>query len=85
MFEIVHVPREENIRVDVLAQLASTKGPGLNKAVIQETLESPGIELEKVMPIERQTVWMTPIIQYLTSGILPSDSDQAVRVRKIVV
>ncbi|XP_058784142.1 uncharacterized protein LOC131658910 [Vicia villosa] len=84
-FEIIHIPREENIRDDVLARLASTKGPGLNKTVIQETLESPCIESEEVMPIEHQTGWMTPIIQYLTSGVLPSDPDQAVKVRKIVV
>ena len=33
-FEINHIPKEENIRADVLARLASTKGPGLNKIVI---------------------------------------------------
>lgn len=33
-FVIIHIPREENIRVDVLAQLAITKGPDLNKMII---------------------------------------------------
>lgn len=40
-FEVSHIPREENARVDLLARLASTKGPGLNITVIQETLEAP--------------------------------------------
>lgn len=30
-FEVFHIPREENAGVNLLAQLASTKGPGFNR------------------------------------------------------
>lgn len=40
-FGINHIPMEENVSVDLLARLASTKGVGLKKTVIQETMESP--------------------------------------------
>lgn len=37
-FEIVHVPREENVCTYLLEKLTSTKKPGLNKIVIHEPL-----------------------------------------------
>lgn len=33
-FEVLHVPREKNVRLDLLARLASTKGQRLNRTVI---------------------------------------------------
>lgn len=48
-FEVSHIPQEENFRFDHLARLASTKGPGLNRMVIQETLEASSTEMEEVM------------------------------------
>ncbi|XP_058751691.1 uncharacterized protein LOC131624793 [Vicia villosa] len=84
-FIIVHIPREENVRADIFARLESTKAPGLNKMVIQEVIEKPSIERQEVMPVEQQEGWMTPIIQYLTSGDLPGDPDQALRIRKTAV
>lgn len=50
----------------MLARLANTKDPGLNKMVIQETLEIMIIEVDKVMVLKNATGGMTPIIQYLT-------------------
>ncbi|XP_057452245.1 uncharacterized protein LOC130744069 [Lotus japonicus] len=41
--QVNRVPREENTRADVLSKLASTKKPGNNKSVIQETLKSPSV------------------------------------------
>jgi ribonuclease HI len=40
-FEIMHVPREQNTRADVLSKLASTRKSGVNHSFIQETLEKP--------------------------------------------
>ena len=40
-FESVHVPREQNARVDLLAKLASSGKGGRQRTVIQETLKTP--------------------------------------------
>ncbi|MCI36060.1 ribonuclease H protein [Trifolium medium] len=40
-FELIYVPREQNARADLLSKLASTKKPGNNRTVIQETITKP--------------------------------------------
>jgi len=40
-FELVHVPREQNARADLLAKLASSGKGGRQRNVIQETLKTP--------------------------------------------
>lgn len=65
-FEIVHVPREENVWADFLAKFISTKKLGLNRTVIQETLDHRSTKVEYVMMIENRKSWMTLIIEYLT-------------------
>jgi len=41
VFELVHVPREQNARADLLAKLASSGKGGRQRRVIQETLKTP--------------------------------------------
>jgi len=41
VFELVHVPREQNARADLLAKLASSGKEGRQRTVIQETLKTP--------------------------------------------
>ena len=41
VFELVHVPREQNAQADLLAKLASSGKGGRQKTVIQETLKAP--------------------------------------------
>ena len=41
MFKLVHVPREQNARADLLAKLASSGNGGMQRTVIQETLKTP--------------------------------------------
>ena len=40
-FEVVHVPREQNARADLLAKLASSAKGSTQRTVIQETLKAP--------------------------------------------
>ena len=40
-FELIHVPREQNARADLLAKLASSGKGGKQRTVIQETLKVP--------------------------------------------
>jgi len=41
VFELVHVPREQNARADLLPKLASLGKGGCQRSVIQEILKSP--------------------------------------------
>ncbi|XP_068466362.1 uncharacterized protein [Phaseolus vulgaris] len=40
-FELVHVPREQNSRADLLAKLANSRKGNRQRSVIQETLKVP--------------------------------------------
>ena len=44
-----YIPRESNIRVDLLSKLASTKKAGHLKTIIQEMLQSPTIDADEIM------------------------------------
>jgi len=41
VFELVHVPRDQNARADLLAKLANSGKGGRQRTVIQETLKTP--------------------------------------------
>jgi len=41
VFELVHVPREQNARAGLLAKLASSGKGGRQRTIIQETLKTP--------------------------------------------
>lgn len=58
-FKLTYVPREQNMRANLLSKLPSTKRPGNNRSVIQETLAKPSIEKGEVMFLEEETgSWM---------------------------
>ena len=84
--EVKHVPREHNLRADILSKLVSTKKKGRNKSVIQEVLPRPSIE--KPSPtldinfIGDSDCWMTPGYNYLSKVELPSDPKEASIVRR---
>ena len=63
------------MRADALAKLASAKAAVNNRTIIQETLQAP--YTEKIMTIEKEKSWMTPIVQYLKTGTLPLDRKEA--------
>jgi len=41
VFELVHVPRKQSVRADLLAKLANSGKGGRERTVIQETLKTP--------------------------------------------
>lgn len=51
-FEVSHIPWKEKAIADLLARLARTKDPGLNRTVIQETFEAPSIKMEEFVVLE---------------------------------
>ncbi|XP_020215669.1 uncharacterized protein LOC109799508 [Cajanus cajan] len=81
-FSVKHVPREQNARADLLSKLASTKKPGQHRTIIQETLHSPSLEDKIVNANDSEELgWMTDIWSYLQEGTLPTDTDEARKVR----
>ncbi|XP_045796465.1 uncharacterized protein LOC123890806 [Trifolium pratense] len=82
-FKLSHVPRDQNSRADLLARLASTKRPGSNRSVIQETLARPSIDQEELLFVtEELESWMGDIIRYLKEDQLPGQENEALRVKK---
>nr|KYP74527.1 Transposon Ty3-I Gag-Pol polyprotein [Cajanus cajan] len=81
-FSIKHVPREQNTRADLLSKLASTKKPGQHRTIIQETLHSPSLDDKTVNVNDSEELgWMTDIWNYLKDGALPTNKDEARKVR----
>jgi ribonuclease HI len=83
-FTIKQVPRGDNRKVDALSKIASTSFAHLSKQVLVETLKNKSIlEMEVSTVIEEQNpTWMTPIIDFISKGILPQDQKDARRVRR---
>jgi len=52
VFELVHVPREQNARADLLAKLASSSKGGKQRIVIQETLRTPRTTTEVTTEVQ---------------------------------
>nr|XP_043611701.1 uncharacterized protein LOC122583350 [Erigeron canadensis] len=81
-FRIQNISQSRNKIADALSKLASTSFAHLTKEVLVETLPKSSIEEFIVAPVEEEDQnWMTPIIEYLTSGILPADKDEARKIR----
>jgi len=80
---IVHVPRAENDRADVLSKLASTKKVGQHRTLMQEVLYAPSWNQEDVFEIRNGGEnWMTPILNFLVHDTLPENEAEARKVRR---
>ncbi|KAK2427613.1 hypothetical protein QL285_026181 [Trifolium repens] len=81
-FELIYVPREQNARADLLSKLASTKKPGNNRTVIQETIAKPSAETAEILMVVEGSDWRYPLIRYLQNKILPEEKEEAARLKK---
>jgi len=53
LFELVHVPREQNAQVDLLAKLASSRKGGRQRTGIQETLRIPQTTTDNTVEVQQ--------------------------------
>jgi hypothetical protein len=83
MFKLVYVPRDQNSRADLLSKLASTKKPGNNRTVIQETISKPRTDSTEVMLVVEGGDWRFPIIQYLQREKLPAEKEEATKLKRM--
>nr|XP_043639063.1 uncharacterized protein LOC122610134 [Erigeron canadensis] len=82
-FSIEHIQRNQNKKADALSKLASLIFAHLGKKVFIEVLKERSIHEKKVYDLvkEERKNWMNPIIEYLVSGILPEDENEARKIR----
>ena len=83
LVSVRHIPRAENSRADTLAKLATASQEDLNRLTLVEHLAEPSIDLKdvKVSPVTSEPSWMDPIWDYLIGGLLPSDLEEAAKLR----
>nr|XP_043633076.1 uncharacterized protein K02A2.6-like [Erigeron canadensis] len=80
-FTITQVPRSKNKRADALSKLASSSFGHLTKNVLVEVIPTRSIEVKLVNSTEKTNSWMDPIIDYLKNGNLPTDTNEARKIR----
>ena len=77
-YTLQQVPRDQNSNADALDKLASAKDADSLNIVPVERLTMPSIQAkETAMVIQMTDAWMTPYIEYLMQGILPTDRNKA--------
>ncbi|KAH7843987.1 hypothetical protein Vadar_023185 [Vaccinium darrowii] len=77
------VPREGNLEEDQLARLATVKDELIPRDVMMQYLENPSIvqPIIEVKVVEYAGSWAEPIMKYIHDGEVPSDKDQARKLR----
>nr|GEZ04132.1 reverse transcriptase domain-containing protein [Tanacetum cinerariifolium] len=82
-FSISQVPRSKNKKVDALSKIASTSFVHLSKKVLVEILKEKSIKEKEVTTVVEKDgpTWMTPIMEYLKEGTLPSDRTEERKLR----
>ncbi|GJQ95750.1 reverse transcriptase domain-containing protein [Tanacetum coccineum] len=82
-YSIEHVQRNQNKKADALSKLASMTFEHLTKEVLVEVLANRLINNKEVSTVttKKGENWMTPIYEYLISGLLPEAPKEARKVR----
>ncbi|GJZ42935.1 reverse transcriptase domain-containing protein [Tanacetum coccineum] len=82
-YTIEHIIRNQNKKVDALSKLALMTFEHLTKKVLVKVLVRRSIEEKEVLQVEtkEEESWMTPIHEYLLSGLLPEDPKESRKIR----
>ncbi|GKA11467.1 reverse transcriptase domain-containing protein, partial [Tanacetum coccineum] len=82
-YTIEHIRRNQNKKADALSKLASMTFKHLTKEVLVEVLSKLSIEEKEILQVETKEgeSWMTPIHEYLVSGLLPEDQKESRKIR----
>ncbi|GJW83447.1 reverse transcriptase domain-containing protein [Tanacetum coccineum] len=82
-YTIEHIQRNQNKKVNALSKLASLTFEHLTKEVLIKVLAKRSIEEKEILQVEtkEEESWMTPIHEYLVSGLLPEDPKEARKIR----
>ncbi|GJY06981.1 reverse transcriptase domain-containing protein [Tanacetum coccineum] len=82
-YTVERVRRNQNKKSDAISKLASMTFEHLTKEVLVKVLAKRSIEEKEVLKveIEEKRSWMSPIQEYLLSGLLPEDTKEARKIR----
>ncbi|KAK1398908.1 hypothetical protein POM88_008771 [Heracleum sosnowskyi] len=77
------IPRAQNTDADALAKLGSQKEATMLGVIPLEIQVQPSIPKLEVMNLEPATevLWTTPIMEYITKGIVPEKKEEAKRLK----
>ncbi|XP_072060289.1 uncharacterized protein [Arachis hypogaea] len=78
---VQHVPRESNIRANLLSNLASTKPGAGNQSLIQGLVKEPTVTFYLTQTAHVPS-WMDPIFDFLKNGRLPGNNKAAKALRR---
>lgn len=81
-YSIQQVPRDKNSNGDALAKLASTKDTESLGIIPIKNLSNLSIKGEETLVIQAVDTRMTSIIKYVEDGTLPSDENEAKKLRR---
>ena len=73
----LQIPREQNDQADQLAKLASSSKFYQVKGVHIKIQTESSTNHAEVFPIQALNNWMTPILNYLNSGVFPTNRKEA--------
>ncbi|XP_076928008.1 uncharacterized protein LOC143591798 [Bidens hawaiensis] len=80
--KVKHINRSENKQADALRKLASLSFDHLANDIQVEVLDNPSVPAKEVCVICTSTAsWMTLIINFLSSGALPDNKEEAKKIR----
>ncbi|KAL0452984.1 UNVERIFIED_CONTAM: hypothetical protein Slati_1276500 [Sesamum latifolium] len=79
-FQIIQIPREENVKADCLSKLASALEDCRTRHITIQYLPEAR-SLLAVQPITTRVDWRTPITQWIEEGRLPDDRWEAARLK----
>ena len=75
LWDVLHTQGEQH--------QSNTKKTRHLKTIIQETLQTPTIDTKEVMTGEEQEpYWITPYKNFIIRGMLPSDENEAQRLKR---
>ncbi|XP_076944312.1 uncharacterized protein LOC143614895 [Bidens hawaiensis] len=80
--KVIHIKRCENKSADALSKLASKNFEHFAKDIRVEVLDRPSVPKNQVLVIQTGVdSWMTPIMAYLSLGVLPEEKVVARKIK----
>jgi len=81
-YELVYVPRDHNVKANLLSKLESTKKLGNHRSIIQKNLEFPSVSVDEVIEVQMGRGWTRMYMEWFQNNEEPVDPQEATILRK---